>query len=227
MTEIAVSLLDVEEENAVNYFYNVETAKIDYFHLDVNDGKFVDNNNMKKMKDFALKINTVCMTPVEVHLMTENPREHFDYFMDQGADKIIFHLEACKSKEDILNNIKYLNENGVKAGIAISPETSIELVYEYLPYIHMVLIMSVIPGRGGQKFIPEALRKIDKLKNYCKDNNIDIDIEVDGGINDKTCKDAASKGATILVAGRYILDSEDYSKAVRSLREEYIEEEKE
>jgi len=227
MTEIAVSLLDVEEENAVSYFYNIETAKIDYFHLDVNDGKFVDNNNMEKMKDYALKINTVCMTPMEVHLMTETPKEYFDYFMDQGATRIIFHLEACKDNEEILSNIKYLNENGVRAGIAISPETSIERVYDYLPYIHMVLIMSVIPGRGGQKFIPEALRKIDKLKKYCKYNNIDIDIEVDGGINNVTCKDATSYGATTLVAGRYILDSDNYSEAVRSLREEYIEEEKE
>ncbi len=74
----------------------------------------------------------------------------FDYFIDQGADRIIFHLEACKDKEEILNNIKYLNENGIKAGIAISPDTSIEKVYDYLPYIHMVLLMSVIPGRGGQ-----------------------------------------------------------------------------
>ena len=227
MTEIAISLLDVEEEDAVSYFYNVETAKINYFHLDVNDGKFVDNNNIKKMKDFALKINTVCMTPREVHLMTENPREYFYYFIDQGADRIIFHLEACKDKEEILNNIKYLNENGIKAGIAISPDTSIEKVYDYLPYIHMVLLMSVIPGRGGQKFIPEVLRKIEKLKNYCVDNDFDIDIEVDGGINNITCRDAVSSGATILVAGKYILNSDNYAEAVRSLREEYIEEEKE
>lgn len=223
MTEIAVSLLDVEEENAVSYFYNIETAKIDYFHIDVMDGKFVENENIKKMKDYALKINTVSMTPVDVHLMTEKPKEYFDYFIDQGADRISFHIETCKDKEEVLNNIKYLNENGIKASIAVNPDTSIEQVYEFLPYVHMILIMSVVPGKGGQKFIPEANRKINKLKKYCKDNDLDIDIEVDGGINDKTCKDAISNGATILVAGRYVLDSEDYSNAVRSLREEYVE----
>lgn len=227
MTEIAVSLLDVEEENAVSYFYNIETAKIDYFHIDVMDGKFVENNNIEKMKDYALKISTVSMIPIDVHLMVENPREYFDDYIDQGVDRISFHIEACTSKEEILNNIRYLNENGIKASIAVNPDTSIEQIYDFLPYVHMILVMSVVPGKGGQKFIPEALRKIEKLKKYCMENDFDIDIEVDGGINNDTCKDATSKGATILVAGRYVLDSENYSEAVRSLREEYIEGENE
>ncbi len=225
MAEISFSVLDVDEENAVSVFYNIETAKIDYFHVDVMDGKFVDNDNLEKMKDYALKISNISMTPIDVHLMVEEPKKYFDYFIDHGADRISFHLEACRNKEEVLTNIKYLTSNGVKASIAINPDTDIERVYDYLPYIHMVLVMSVIPGRGGQKFIPEVLHKISKLKNYCEGNDIDIDIEVDGGINNINCRDIGESGATILVAGNYILSSDDYSKAVNELREEYIESE--
>lgn len=225
MAEIAVSVLDVEEENAVSYFYNIETAKIDYFHIDVMDGKFVEKNNVDQMKDYALKIHNISMTPIDVHLMVENPREYFDDFIDQGADRISFHIEACKDKDEAMSNIKYLVANGVKASIAINPDTTIEMLYDFLPYIHMVLIMSVVPGKGGQKFIPGTDKKICELRKYCDDNNIDIDIEVDGGINNMTCRDAISSGATILVAGNYILSSDNYSKAVRDLKEEYIERE--
>ena len=225
MAEIAVSVLDVEEENAVDYFYNIETAKIDFFHMDVMDGKFVERNNVELMKDYTLKIHNICMTPIDVHLMVENPRDYFDDFIDQGADRISFHIEACKDKEEVMSNIKYLVSNGVKASIAISPDTSIEMLYDFLPYIHMALIMSVVPGKGGQKFIPGTDKKICELRKYCEDNDIDIDIEVDGGINNVTCRDAVSSGATILVAGNYILSSDNYSKAVSDLKEEYIERE--
>lgn len=219
MAEVSVSTLDVKEENSVNTFYNVETAKIDYFHIDVMDGKFVEKNNLEQMKDYALKIHTVCMTPLDVHLMVENPKEVIDDFIDQEPDRITFHLEACTDKDEVLDIVKYLIENGVKVGIAVNPDTDIQKVYEYLPYIHMVLVMTVIPGKGGQALIPETLDKVRNLKEYCDKNDLDIDIEVDGGITDITGKDAKEAGANILVAGSYIWKSEDYKSAVAKLKE--------
>lgn len=220
MAEVSISTLDVKEENAVNTFYNVETAKIDYFHIDAMDGKFVEKNNLEQMKDYALKIHTICMTPLDVHLMVENPREVIDDFLDQEPDRITFHLEVCRDKDDALSIIRYLIENGVKVGIAVSPDTDIEKLYEYLPYVHMVLIMTVIPGKGGQALIPETLEKVRKLKEYCDKNDLDIDIEVDGGINDVTGKEAVNAGANILVAGSYIWKAENYKDAVSKLKEE-------
>lgn len=219
MAEVSVSTLDVKEENSVNTFYNVETAKIDYFHIDAMDGKFVEKNNLEQMKDYALKIHTVCMTPLDVHLMVENPKEVIDDFIDQEPDRITFHLEACTDKDEVLDIVKYLIENGVKVGIAVNPDTDIQKVYEYLPYIHMVLVMTVIPGKGGQALIPETLDKVRNLKEYCDKNDLDIDIEVDGGITDITGKDAKDAGANILVAGSYIWKSEDYKSAVAKLKE--------
>lgn len=217
-TEISISTLDIDEENAVSTFYNVETAKIDYFHIDAMDGKFVKNNNMKKMKDYALKINTICMTPLDVHLMVENPKEVIEDFVDYNPDRITFHLEACTDKEEVMEIIKRLSDEGIKAGIAISLDTSVQKVYEFLPYIHMVLVMTVVPGLGGQALIPETLDKVSELKKYCDENDFDIDIEVDGGITDSTANKAVEAGANILVVGSYVWKSDDYTAAINKIR---------
>lgn len=218
MAEVSVSVLDVEEENAINVFYNIETAKIDYFHIDVMDGDFVEHENVLKMRDYALKIHSISMTPIDVHLMVSKPMEHIDEFIDNGADRISFHIEACKDSDEVLSIIRYLIDSGVKVGIAVNPNTDIEKVYEFLPYIHMVLVMSVVPGKGGQEFIPESAEKIKKLKEYCDENDYDVDIEVDGGINDVTGKVAADSGANILVSGNFVLNNDDYKEAINYLR---------
>ena len=175
MAEVAVSVLDVEEKDALNVFYNIETAKIDYFHIDVMDGEFVQNENVLKMRDYALKLQSISMTPLDVHLMVKRPMEHIDYFIDSGADRITFHIEACENSEKVTEIIKYLKDNGIKVGIAINPETRAKDVYEYLPYIHMALVMSVVPGQGGQKFIETSIEKIKNIKKYCKENDIVVE----------------------------------------------------
>ena len=222
MPEIAVSVLDVDKEDSVKTFYNIETAKTDYFHIDVADGRFVEKNNLLQMKDYTMEIHTISMTPIDVHLMVEKPMDMVDYFIEQGADRITFHYEACRDSKEILKNIRYLVENGVKVGIAISPSTDIRSIYEFLPYIHMVLIMSVEPGKGGQKFILETINKIKNLKKYCEENDIDIDIEIDGGINDTSAKECIKAGASILVAGVYVVKSDDYIKSIKLLKGEEV-----
>lgn len=218
MAEVAVSVLDIDEEDAVDYFYNIETAKIDYFHIDVMDGEFVEKNTVLKMRDYALKIHNITMTPIDVHLMVVNPKEHFDYFIDLGVDRIAFHLEACKDKDEVLENIRYLKENGVKVGLAVNPDTDIEKVYDFLPYVHEVLIMSVVPGMGGQAFMPSALDKLKALKEYCDNNDFEVDVEVDGGINDVTGAEAVEAGANILVSGSYVLNADDFKEPINVLK---------
>lgn len=218
MAEVSISILDVKEEDSIKTFYNLETAKPDYFHIDVMDGKFVEKNNLEKMKDYTLKIHSMTMTPLDVHLMVENPRNEFDYFIDQGADKITFHYEVYKDNDEILNDIRYLIQNHIKVGIAINPDTDIEKIYEILPYVHSVLIMTVFPGKGGQDIIEATMKKITNLKNYCLENDLDLDIEADGGINDKNADKVVEAGANIIVSGSYILKSKDYISAVKFLK---------
>ena len=114
--------------------------------------------------------------------------------------------------------MKLLKENGIKVGLAISPDTSIEEIKEYLPYIHMVLVMTVVPGKGGQSLIPETLEKVKALSKYLQENDYDLDIEVDGGINEQTAILAKEAGANILVAGNYIISSNDFAENVKKIK---------
>lgn len=218
MSDVSVSILSVDKENATHTFYNIETARPEYFHIDVMDGKFVENDNLELMKDYATTISHISNIPLDVHLMVENVEEIADDYIDLAPDRITFHIEAMKEEERILNFIKDLKENGIKIGIAISPETDIEVLKPFLNYIHMVLVMTVVPGKGGQKIIPETIEKIKKLKQYLENNSIDIDIEADGGINGETAESVRDAGADILVSGVYIVDAENQREAVKNIR---------
>lgn len=218
MTEISASVLTVEKDNATTTFYNLETGKINYFHIDVMDGKFVEKNNLELMKDYALTISHISNLGLDVHLMVENVEEVADEYLMLEPEILTFHIEATKHEERTKNIIELIKNSGTRVGIAISPETSIEDIKPYLNSIHMVLVMTVVPGKGGQKLIPETLEKVKSLKQYITENNIDIDIEVDGGINDITAEQAILSGANILVAGNYLVSAENISEAVKKLK---------
>lgn len=218
MTEISASVLTVEKDNATTTFYNLETGKINYFHIDVMDGKFVEKNNLELMKDYALTISHISNLGLDVHLMVENVEEVADEYLMLEPEILTFHIEATKNEERTKNIIELIKNSGTRVGIAISPETSIEDIKPYLNSIHMVLVMTVVPGKGGQKLIPETLEKVKSLKQYITENNIDIDIEVDGGINDITAEQAILSGANILVAGNYLVSAENISEAVKKLK---------
>lgn len=218
MNEISVSILSVDKENAVSTFYNLETAKINYFHIDVMDGQFVENNTLELMKEYSLTLSHISNIGLDVHLMVENVEQVMDDFIPLEPRVISFHYEAIKDKDRMMNIINDIKQNGIKVGIAISPETSIEKIKEFLPYIHQVLVMTVVPGKGGQKLISETLDKIKKLKQYILDNDLDIDIEADGGINNETAKKVKDAGCDILVSGNYIIASENYNEAVKKLK---------
>lgn len=218
MAEISVSILTVEKEDATKKFYNLETAKVDYFHIDVMDGKFVEKNTEELMKDYALTISHITNLGIDVHLMVNDVEKYIDEYSMLEPEIMTFHIEATKTEERTMNIIKQIKECGSRVGIAISPETSIEEIKKYLPYVHMVLVMTVVPGKGGQSLIPETLEKVKELRKYMEENNIDLDIEVDGGINEENSAKAVEAGADILVVGTYLVNSENYNETVKKLK---------
>ena len=217
--EVSTSVLNVKKDNYVHTFYNIETAKTDYFHIDVMDGKFVENDTSELMREYAVALSHITQLGLDVHLMVENVEEYIDEYIDLEPRILTFHIEAVNDKNRIINIINDLKENNIKVGLAISPDTDLNLIKEYLPLVHMILVMTVVPGKGGQSLIPETLEKIKELKKYVTDNNIDIDIEADGGINDKNVKDVVDAGANIIVAGSYIVNSENPLEAIKKLKE--------
>ena len=218
MVEVSASLLSLEKENAIKTLYNLEVAKIDYFHIDVMDGKFVEKNTTEIMKDYALTISHISNLGLDVHLMVEDIEEFIDEYSMLEPKIITFHIEAVKDEERVKNIIDEIKNCGSKVGIAINPDTSINEIKQYLKYIHMVLVMTANPGKGKQKLMPETLEKVKELEEYLCENNLDIDIEVDCGINDVTAKEAIKAGANILAVGSYLTSSENITEAVKSVR---------
>ena len=221
MVEVSASILSIENENAIQALYNLEAAKIDYFHIDVMDGEFVQNNTTSKMVEYCEYLNSISNLPLDVHLMVKDVERYISSFMIFEPNIITFHLEAAENKEQILEWIKMIKEGNVRVGISVKPDTKIEEIEEFLPLIHLVLVMTVEPGKGGQELIPKTVQKIHALKQYIKDNDIEIDIEADGGINPQTVQEVKRAGADIVVSGSAITKSDDYAKIVRELKKVY------
>lgn len=222
MVEVSTSILSVEKERAIKTFYNIEVAHTDYFHIDVMDGKFVENNTNELMKEYATIIKQISNIPLDVHLMVYDIKDYINQYIDLEPNIITFHIEALKSKKEILEIINFIRENNTKVGIAISPKTDVKEIYEYIPYIHMILVMTVEPGYGGQKLIPETIEKVKKLKKHIEKENLEIDIEVDGGIDIETAEFAKEAGANILVAGSSIIKSDNYKETILELKKDKI-----
>ena len=218
MVEVSTSILSVKKGEESKTFFALEKAKTDYFHIDVMDGKFVEKDTYNKMLEYASYIKRISNLPLDIHLMVEDVNSAIEDFIAVEPNIITFHLEACQNKEEIMGNINLIKEKGSRVGIAIKPETPIEEIYEYLPYIHMCLIMTVEPGKGGQTLITDMIAKISTLKTYIERKKLEVDIEVDGGINETTGKQCKEAGVDVLVAGSYVFNSEDCSQRIASLK---------
>lgn len=214
MVEVSTSILNVEKGKEAETFMKLEKAKTDYFHIDVMDGKFVKKNTYDKMFSYSSYIKRISNLPLDVHLMVEDVKTAVDEFLAVEPNIITFHSEAFKEKEEIKNMINYIKQNNCKVGISIKPETKLEEVYEFLPYVHLCLIMTVEPGKGGQTYLKEMTKKVSDLKKYVDENNLEIDIEVDGGINLVTAEEVKKAGANILVSGTAILLAKDYKEII-------------
>lgn len=219
MIEVSVSILNVKDDKAIQTLYNLETSGINYFHIDVMDGKFVKNDTTNKMLEFSEYLNQISNLPLDVHLMVEDVESYIKSFAIFNPNIITFHLEAGKSREEILKWINLLNENNIRIGISIKPNTKVEEVYEYLPFVHLVLIMTVEPGEGGQKLLPNTIEKIKELKQYIDENNFEVDIEADGGINTENANMVKEAGADMLVSGSAIINAGDYKEVVDKLKQ--------
>lgn len=218
MVEVSTSILSVRRGEESATFFELEAAKTDYFHIDVMDGKFVEKDTYQKMLENAAYIKRISNLPLDVHLMVEDVKTSIDDFLALEPNIITIHLEACKNKEEVYEMIHYIKENNCRVGISLKPSTKIEEVYEFLPYIHMCLIMTVEPGKGGQTLLTDMLKKIETLKKYVDEQKLEIDIEVDGGINLKTAPEVKRAGANILVAGTAIIMANNFKDIIDELK---------
>lgn len=208
---IAPSILSADFANLKDEIQKVELAGADWIHIDVMDGHFVPNITIGPQVVKSLRKET--NLTFDVHLMIENPLKYIDSFAQVGADYITVHYEACENNiDEVINKIK---SNNIKTGISIKPKTPIEVLKPLLDKIDLVLIMSVEPGFGGQKYIETSTEKIRQLKKISPEKLI---IEVDGGINQETAKLAVEAGADALVAGAYVYGANDVKQAINSLK---------
>ncbi len=205
---LACNFLRLEDEcNMVN------ESEADWFHLDVMDGRFVPNIS------FGLpvieKISKVAKKPCDVHLMILEPERYAEAFKEAGADHLTVHIEACTH---LHRNIQQIKSLGMKAGVAVNPHTSIDLLKDILGDIDIVLLMSVNPGFGGQSFIPNTLNKIRELRKIIDGNKLDVKIEIDGGVTLENAKEILDAGAHVLIAGNTVFTSKDPKQTVKQLK---------
>lgn len=216
--EIATSILNVKEAESIKTFYRLEIAHTDYFHIDVMDGNFVKNNTIELMERYADSLKNITNIPLDIHLMVKDIKKYVDEFASCMPRNITFHIEATENKEEAIQLIKYIKEQDCKVGIAVNPETDITEIYDLIPLVHNVMIMTVEPGKGGQTFITDMTKKIAKLKSYITDNNLDTEIEVDGGINLDNIQEIKNAGADIAVVGTFLINSKDYKDTINKLK---------
>ena len=202
--QISPSILSADFSQLGNEIKRLEEGGADMIHVDVMDGHFVPNLTIGPPVIKALKKN--CSIKFDVHLMISPVHKYIEAYADAGADIITIHPEATENLEESISKIKSLNK---KVGVSLNPETKIDLIIDLLDQIDLVLIMSVNPGFGGQKFMPEVLDKIKELKKIREQKKLDFDIEIDGGINFDNCKSAIDAGANILVSGTTVFKSND------------------
>ena len=213
--QISPSILSADFSQLGNEIKRLEEGGADMIHVDVMDGHFVPNLTIGPPVIKALRKQ--CSIKFDVHLMISPVHKYIEAYADAGADIITIHPEATKNLEESISKIKSLNK---KVGVSLNPKSKIDLISNYLEKIDLVLIMSVNPGFGGQKFMPEVLDKIKELKKIQSKNNLNFDIEIDGGINFDNCQSAIEAGANILVSGTTVFKSNngDIKKNINLLK---------
>ncbi|UII57372.1 ribulose-phosphate 3-epimerase [Cytobacillus spongiae] len=213
MVKIAPSILSADFSKLGEEIKDVELGGADYIHVDVMDGHFVPNITIGPL--IVEAIRPVTKLPLDVHLMIENPDQYIEAFAKAGADYITVHVEACNHLHRTIHHIKSF---GVKAGVVLNPATPVESIQHIIEDIDMVLLMTVNPGFGGQKFISSVLPKIRQVKELVDSKGLQVEIEVDGGVNEETAKQCIEAGANVLVAGSAVYNQKDRGKAISALK---------
>ncbi len=212
--KIAPSILSADFSKMGDEVMDLEKKGADIIHVDVMDGVFVQNITfgMKMVKD----IRKVTSLPLDVHLMIVEPWKYVEKFAEAGADIITVHYEACK--ERLEETLKLIKRTGKKCGFVINPDTPVEPVQNLVSMCDMVLVMSVFPGKGGQKFIPEVLPKVEKFRKIIDEQGLDVDLEIDGGVNFDNASLIKRSGANVLVAGNTVFTADDRALAISRLK---------
>jgi ribulose-phosphate 3-epimerase len=214
MIKIAPSILAADFANLGQEVKEVEAAGAELIHIDVMDGHFVPNISFGAIALEAIR--PLSKLPMDVHLMIENPDQYIDQFAKAGADYITVHVEACRH---LHRTIQLIRSYGVKPGVVLNPHTPIEAIQHVLEDVDMVLFMTVNPGFGGQKFIESVVPKVEALSKIIKERGLNVEIEIDGGINAQTIVPCAKAGATIFVAGSAIYGKEDRAQALQEIKQ--------
>lgn len=214
MIKIAPSILAADFAKLGQEVKEVEAAGAELIHIDVMDGHFVPNISFGAIALEAIR--PLSTLPMDVHLMIENPDQYIEQFAKAGADYITVHVESCRH---LHRTIQLIRSYGVKPGVVLNPHTPIESIQHVLEDVDMVLFMTVNPGFGGQKFIESVVPKVAALSKIIKERGLDIEIEIDGGINAETIVPCAKAGATIFVAGSAIYGKEDRAQALQEIKQ--------
>jgi ribulose-phosphate 3-epimerase len=215
MVKIAPSILSADFAKLGEEVRDVEQGGADYIHVDVMDGHFVPNITIGPL--IVEAIRPITKLPLDVHLMIEHPDRYIPTFAKAGADYLSVHVEACPHLHRTVHLIK---ECGVKAGVVLNPHTPVAMIEHIIDDVDLVLLMTVNPGFGGQKFIYSVLPKIKRVAQLAKERNLEIEIEVDGGVNAETARLCIEAGANVLVAGSAIYNERDRAAAIRAIRGE-------
>ncbi len=210
---ISPSILASDFSHLADEVISIEKAGADLVHIDVMDGMFVPNITLGAPVIKCLRGKT--KLPFDVHLMIEEPKRYIGDFASAGADIITFHIEAT---DDIEGTIAQIKKQGIKAAVSLKPNTPAEAVFPYLDDLYMVLVMTVEPGFGGQSFMPDMMPKVRAIREEAGKRGLDLRIQVDGGIDDKTVSQAVENGADVLVAGSYVFKAHDRKEAIEKLR---------
>ncbi|WP_026692076.1 ribulose-phosphate 3-epimerase [Peribacillus kribbensis] len=216
MVKIAPSILSADFSKLGEEIKDVEKGGADIIHVDVMDGRFVPNITIGPLIVDAIR--PITKLPLDVHLMIEDPDNYIEAFAKAGADYISVHVEGCRH---LHRTIQLIKSYGVKAGVVLNPATPVESIQHVIQDVDLVLIMSVNPGFGGQKFIDNSLKKIRQVKEMGDSiGHTSLEIEVDGGVNEQTAKLCIEAGANVLVAGSAVYNNPDRAKAIKALRPE-------
>ena len=207
---ISTSILSIKDD-LENSLKKLDLTSTDFMHVDVMDGIFVDNNSVSY--DVYEELLSACNTPLDVHLMVSDVKKYIDLYRELKPVIITFHYEAVDNHRDVIDFIKSC---GIKVGMSIKPDTKVEEIVDLLPYLDLVLVMSVEPGKGGQEFIYDSPVKINELDKIRKEKNYSYLIEVDGGVNDITSKLCIN--ADILVVGSFITSGDDYEEQIQKIK---------
>lgn len=213
MVKIAPSILSANFAKLGEEILDVEHGGADYIHVDVMDGHFVPNITIGPL--IVEAIRPITKLPLDVHLMIENPDAYIEAFAKAGADYITVHVEACPH---LHRTVQLIKSFGVKAGVVLNPATPVVNIQHIIEDLDMVLLMTVNPGFGGQKFIHSVLPKISEVKRLADQYNPNLEIEIDGGVNENTAKLCVERGANVLVAGSAVYNQEDRAHAIEKIR---------